>query len=192
MLQAVWFGMPTARIPFSVGDCVDVLFQLNINEYQNTRSLQLILQDVRESESYRDICEKQRERFEEIENGGEIYDSEEVVPTREDIARVYTLLRHDVRMGSHTFSQKDLLSRVNADADRFRTVEDDRSTDRIGYVKMKFILRILGELNICSVDEPGDGIYVIDVNFGAPKTSIESSSLLHRLRAQRQHGGSHA
>jgi hypothetical protein len=75
----------------------------------------------------------------------------------------------------HSFSAKDLLQKINGTW--------DKGVD-IGYVKLKFILCILDELKICSVTEPNPGIYVIDIDFNAPKTSIDSSVLLQRLRAQ--------
>lgn len=172
--QAVWFGMPTARFPFAVGDSVDILFQLNINEYQNVRTLQLILQDVRQSVASRDVCAKEQIRYGQIIEGAKIYESENVIPSRDDIARVYTLLRHDARMGINTFSNRDLMAKVN-----FLD-----NTNHIGYIKMKFILQILDELRVCNISEPGADIYVVEIDFDAPKTNIESSALLRRLRSQ--------
>ncbi|MBE6693349.1 MAG: single-stranded-DNA-specific exonuclease RecJ [Ruminococcaceae bacterium] len=173
--QAVYFGMPTAKIPFGVGDPVDLLFQLNVNEYQGTRTVQLIIQDVREAVSYREECARHQARLEEILGGGSILEGEGIVPDRDDIAEVYKLLRQEVRMGAHSFSIKDLISKING-----TSVGDVR----IGYVKTKLILCILDELKICSVREPDDGIYIIDIDFNAPKTSIDSSELLQKLRAQ--------
>ncbi len=173
--QAVWFGMPTAKIPFCVGDKVDLLFQMNINEYQGTRSVQLIVQDMRESVSYREECQRGDKRFDEILGGDSITEGDSVVPNRDDIAEVYKFLRQEVRMGAHSFSIKDLMQKLNGTRDK---------DGCIGYVKLKFILCILDELNICSVTEPNHGIYVIDIDFNAPKTSVDSSALLQRLRAQ--------
>jgi NTP pyrophosphatase (non-canonical NTP hydrolase) len=33
-ISAVWFGVGSSQLTFEVGDLIDVLFQLNINEYQ--------------------------------------------------------------------------------------------------------------------------------------------------------------
>ena len=43
---AVYFGMATASFPYHVNDRVDLLFRLNINEYQNERTLQLFVQSI--------------------------------------------------------------------------------------------------------------------------------------------------
>ena len=175
MQQAVYFGMPTAKIPFSVGDCVDVLFQINVNEYQGTRSVQLIVQDIRESVSYAEQCSRDKQRFDDVMAGGEIFADEQIVPDRDDIAQVYKLLRQEIRMGTHSFSLKSLMTKING------ALSGELC---IGYVKMRLILRILDELKICSVSEPDDGIYIIDIDFNAPKTSIDSSALLRSLREQ--------
>lgn len=173
--QAVYFGMPTAKIPFAVGDPVDVLFQINVNEYQGVRSVQLIVQDMREATSYTEQRRREADRLGEILAGGEIYADENIVPNRDDIARVYKLIRQEIRMGTHSFSVKGIISKING------AVSGELC---IGYIKMRLILRILDELKICSVEEPDDGIYIIDIDFNAPKTSVDSSVLLQRLRAQ--------
>ena len=173
--QAVYFGMPTAKIPFAVGDCVDVLFQINVNEYQGTRTVQLIVQDMREAAAYTEQCRRDRQRFEDIMAGAEIYAGEHIVPDRDDIAQVYKLLRQEIRMGTHSFSLKSIMTKING------ALSGELC---IGYVKMRLILCILDELKICSVEEPDEGIYIIDIDFNAPKTSIDSSALLRSLRAR--------
>ena len=61
---------------------------------------------------------------------------------------------------------------------------NEQGADEIGYVKLKFILRILDELQICGAEEIGEDIYSFDIFFSASKTSIEKSSILKRLRGQ--------
>ncbi|MBE6585202.1 MAG: single-stranded-DNA-specific exonuclease RecJ [Ruminococcaceae bacterium] len=173
MMQAVWFGMPASRLPVVVGDTADVLFQLNINEYQGVRSLQMILQDVRMSEDYIRACHIEENRFKEIIAGAILSPSENVMPTRDDIACVYTLLRGDARLGYHTFMVRDLLSRIKTGG------------GTLNYVKLRLCLRILDQLGVCSIRESGDGVFVFDVNFSAPKTNVESAPLYQQLKAQR-------
>ncbi len=172
IMQAVWFGMPASRLPVLVGDSADVLFQLNINEYQGVRSLQMILQDARVSETYAKACRSEVERFEDVMAGAPIAPEENIVPTRDDIACVYTLLRGDARLGYHTFVDRDLLTRIKAGG------------GQVDYVKMRLSLCILHQLGVCRIEEPNKGIFVFDVDFSAPKTSVDSSPLYRRLREQ--------
>ncbi len=174
MLQAIRFGMAPSSLPAIAGDTVDLLFQLNINDYQGVRSLQLILQDLRLSETA--ALERRREdiRLAEVLNGAPIASSEGLVPSREEIASVFTVLRTEARAGGVSVSERGLLDRANRAP----------AGASIGTVKLRLILMILTEMGVCRVEDPVDGHYVFAVNFDAPKTTIEVSPLLQRLRRQ--------
>ena len=172
-MQAVWFGTPASTCPFSVSDCVDVMFQLSINEYQNVKSLQLIVKDMRISDDYAEKCRFERERYQQILEGDTFSAAENVLPGRDDIAEVYKLLRRECRIGHNTFSHKTLLSTLNL-----------TSALQINYIKLKFIIAILSELNLCGVKEPGENLYIFDVYCNVAKTNIENSEILKKLRMQ--------
>lgn len=172
-LPALWFGISPSELPVSAGDSADVLFQLSINEYQGVSSLQMILQDVRLSHTYTQACFSEEKRLEEILGGAPIDPAEDVTPTRDDIARVYTLLRGDARLGYHGFSGRDLLGRINADG-----------REKMGYVKMRLSLCILDQLGVCHIQDGEAGDFAFDIDFSAPKTCVESSPLFRQLREQ--------
>ena len=175
ILQAIWFSKPTASLPFVVGDTVDILFQLNINDYQGVRSLQLIIQDMRISEHYTEALRREETRLREVLDGAPITPEEDLVPTREEIAGVFTVLRSDARLGNQTVSERSLLERANRGA----LVQHP-----VSMVKLRLIVRILNEMGVCHIRDPIDGIYIFEVNFAAPKTSIDASPLMRRLRSQ--------
>ena len=54
----------------------------------------------------------------------------------------------------------------------------------IQYVKLKFIIRIMQELQICDVTEPVEDTYVFGFQYQTAKTNIEKSSILRRLKTQ--------
>ena len=173
ILQAIWFGHSAASLPFVAGDTVDALFQLNINDYQGIRTLQLIMQDMRISEQVTRHRLREQERLAQVLAGAPISPEEGLVPTREEIARVFTVLRDDARHGHATVTEKSLLERVAP----------------MGMVKLRLILRILNEMGVCRVRDPLDGIYVFEINFDSPKTSIDASPLMQSLRRQLIAGG---
>ena len=174
ILQAIWFSKPTAGLPFVTGDTVDILFQLNINDYQGVRSLQLIIQDMRISEHLIETERKDSQRLRQVLAGGPISPEEHLVPDRAEIARVFTVLRGDARLGSKTVGERDLLERSNRGT----------AARPIGTVKLRLILRILTEMGVCRVETLTDGTYAFEVNFASPKTSIDASPLLLQLREQ--------
>ncbi len=175
ILPAIWFSMAPQRIPAVVGDPVDLLFQLNVNDYQGVRSLQLILQDLRPSASMMEDIQHRQARYREVLEGAPISESEHLVPDRADIAAVFTILRQDARLGVRTFTEQNLRERVNRSAP---------AAEPMNLLKLRFILRILGEMGVSTTRELGDGVYGFEVNFAAPKTSIDASPLLCSLRKQ--------
>jgi len=173
-IYAVYFGISPAQLHITAGERVDVLFQLNINEFQNERSLQMIVQDLRKSDAYLAEQKRMRDRYEEIRAGDFLEPEEEIyIPTREDFAKVYTFLRREFRQGTTTYSDQALLMAL-----------ENEVPGSINYIKLKYIIRVLQELRICGVTEPEEGYYIFDIYFTPTKTSIDKSSILKKLRSQ--------
>ena len=174
VFTAVWFGRGPADLPFEMTDSVDLLFQLNINEFQNTTSLQLLIQDAKVSEHTEFLLEAQKARYEEIRMGDFYTAEENVLPSREDVAAVYTYLRKEFRMGHTSFPMQRILGNVR-----------DGNGNKFNYIKTKFIIRILQELQICGITEPTTDHFLVDI-FYPNKTNLEKSSILHKLRGQQK------
>lgn len=170
LFPALWFGMPTSALTVRAGDRVDVLFQLNINEYQGAQSLQLILQDLRRSEAERRERETAATRFSDLLSGGPIRTEEGILPDREDMAHVYVCLRNRARHGSHTARTEELRAQLAAGG------------MPMGYVKLMLILRILNEMGVCRIEEVGQDILTYEIEPDAPRTSVDASPLLRSLR----------
>jgi single-stranded-DNA-specific exonuclease len=172
-ITAMYFGVGEGELTAKEGDDVDVLFNIDVNDYKNVRSAQMILHDIRPSEAAVCKLDGERERYEQIRAGGEYRVEEGVIPTRDDFARVYTVLRREFRSGTTVLDIASIIKLVN-----------NPSHDYIGYVKLKYILRILNELNICVVEDEGDEHYRFNIFFNANKTNIEKSSILKKLKSQ--------
>ncbi|MBQ7347737.1 MAG: single-stranded-DNA-specific exonuclease RecJ [Clostridia bacterium] len=174
-MTAVWFGVTPAQMDFELGDTVDMLFQLNINEYQNITSLQMLVQDMRISETYERDYNAQISRYEEIRGGAEYTENEAVLPCRDDLAVVYTALRREFRAGHTVFPMKRLLSMLR-----------NGGAGHINYIKLKFMIRIMQELQICDITEPVPDTYLFEFQYQTTKTNIEKSSILRKLKSQQR------
>lgn len=173
-MTAVRFGVTAEDFSaHEVGEPVDVLFQLNVNEYQGVTSLQMILQDIRPAASVERRLREQALRYEEIRAGDPFDEAEDVIPSRDDIAAVFTALRREFRAGRSVFSMRHILLLL-----------ENRVQEPLGYVKLKFIIRIMQELQICDVTEPQPDTYLFEFQYQPTKTSIEKSSILRKLKAQ--------
>ena len=169
----VYFGVSVSELGFDAGDKIDVLFNVDVNDYKNVKSVQMIIQDARLSESCRQIIAEGKEKYEKI-NAGEGYRTEDnIIPTRDDFAVVYTALRHEFRTGVSVMDMRTILKLVNSS-----------DASRINYVKLKYILRIMNELQICNVVEIDEDIFRFEFFFNTAKTNIEKSSILKKLKGQ--------
>ncbi len=169
---AMFFGVGSNAFDFEDGDTVDLLFNIDINDYRGVRSVQLIVHDIRYSESLSEKYVQSKQRYMNICNGGTFGEQDGILPDRDDFARVYTVLRKEFRSGTSTVKTSSILRLVNDGG------------DEIGYIKLKFILRILDELRICTVEETQNEVYRIDIFFNSSKTSIDRSHILKKLRGQ--------
>lgn len=172
-ISAVWFGMGGLQMPFEVGDRVDVLFQLNINEFQNVVSLQMLVQDVHYAEAHEKEYRAVKARYEAVRMGAEYTEEENILPTRDDMAVVYTALRREFRAGRSVFPMRRLLTLLNG-----------LGHNEINYIKLKFIIRIMQELQICGITESVEDTYVFEFQYQTTKTNIEKSSILRKLKTQ--------
>ena len=170
---AMLFSTPRSRFPYVEGDRVDLLCTVDINEFRDIRTVQLIVQDFKPSQCYESECNEHIARYREVRAGAEFSAAEDLVPAREDFAHVYTVLRREFRQGNDLFPERVLLSMVNCGAQK-----------PINYVCLKYILEVFHELKICGVEEAEPGLYRFDVYFNASKTNIEKSSILKKLRSQ--------
>ncbi len=169
----MYFGVSASELSFDVGDKIDLLFNLDINDYKNIRSVQMIIQDARLSENQERILFDGKRRYEEINAGAEYSPEEDVIPTRDDFAAVYTALRREYRMGTNVLDNRTIMKLVNS---------YDRPS--INYIKLKYILRIMNELQICGIEEIDKDIYRFEIFFNATKTSIDKSSILKKLKSR--------
>ena len=170
---AMYFGIGETEIGCAEGDAVDLLFNVDVNEYRGMRNVQLILQDIRICFEYEAKLADEKQRYEEIRSGGNFRTEEQVVPDRNDFAVVYTTLRKEYRAGTNILDTRTILKLVKA-----------ASEGNMNFIKLKFILRILHELKICEAEEIDTDLYRFNIFFKANKTSIEKSSILKKLKGQ--------
>jgi len=174
-ITAMYFGMTPQRFDFCEGDVVDVFFNVDINEYQGVKSVQMIVKDMKISESYEKALMGDVYRYEYIKGGGDYDDPENVLPTREDFALVYNVLRRESRIGHDLISEKILLSMLKSESPKGKS---------IGYVKMKFIMSVFRELNLCGIEEEEGGYYRFEIYFRTDKANLDKSYILKKLRSQ--------
>ena len=173
-VSAMYFSVSPQSLGIYVGDKVDVLFNLDINEWGGRECVQLIVRDLKPSQSQQSIFVEEKARFEEIKRGASFTQAEDVMPTRDDFAAVYRLVSASIRSGTDTLSHRDITSRFRGDADG----------RKIGYAKLKIIIMVFKELNILNITDISDEVYKFEIHYTTSKTELEKSNILRRLRSQ--------
>jgi len=169
---AMAFRMTVAEIDAYPGDIVDVLFTLDINEFQGNTTLQLIVKDIRlTSEQYE--AEEKDYNISELLIAGEkcsltVGEHIRLIPTREECGVVYSQIKYDVSVHHQVYT-------LRAFCDKLKNK---------GYIyspgKIRLILHILEELQLIEMSMQ-DGMYVFENVPAAAKTNLENSSLYKRL-----------
>jgi single-stranded-DNA-specific exonuclease len=174
-VTAMCFSNSPEALGVCAGDKIDVLFNIDINEWLGRKNVQLIVKDIKATEGAAQTALAERERFAEIWNGAVFTEEENILPSREDFVAVYKCILASSRVGIDTFSHRDLTVRLSKGVD---SVE-------IGYIKLKIIIKVFQELNIMGVDEFEEENYRFSVRY-SQKTNLEKSGLLRRIRNQQR------
>lgn len=174
-ITAMYFSNSPESIGVYTGDRIDVLFNLDINEWLGRKSAQLIIKDLKSSSNRSETEAVERERFDDIWNGAPFTDDENVLPTRDDFVTIYKFVTASCRAGCDTFSHKDMILRLSKNAEG----------NNIGYIKLKIIIKVLQELNLMGIEEISDEVYRFTIRY-APKTNLEKSTLLKKFRNQQK------
>ena len=166
VFNAIMFGADYAVFNYTCGEKIDLMFNLDINEYNNYRSVQLIIRDIRRAESVTSKEEKDAQRYMEVINGAAFKAEECIVPSRNDFALVYRALLSE--KGGCVLES------------RLKSVIGDS----INRIKLLVILDILNEMGLCNVKKGDDGLIEYTVNNVSEKVDLEKSTLLTKLKKQ--------
>jgi len=142
LLQGMYFGMATEDFQYLPTDTVDILFNLSENEFRGTVSAQIIIRDIRFSDSVFDAYDAEINVYEYIKDDI-ILPQKEHIPGREDCAAVFRQLKKhyekypNIPLNAHKFLKTEIKG--------------------VGYIKFRLILDIFSELGFLSITD-NDGI----------------------------------
>ena len=175
-VTAIRFGKSRSELEYYAGDKIDLLFNLSLNEFRGTVSVQLILKAIHLAEGEFAINEAERRRYEDIMQGASFDKGEDILPTRDDIAPVYLWFKR------HYGNTRDDITGVRELLSQFA------SNSRIHYVKLRVILNILNECGIVAIESTGDNGENIryTVNYVKNKVDTERAPTYVKLKYQIQ------
>lgn len=179
-VTAMCFRQTLDELDIYPGDKVDIMFTLDVNEYQNQRNVQLIVKDVRLSEDQYKSEEAERELYRQVmagvpysELGIDGLSADFIVPTRDEFVTVYSTIKRELRVEHEIFSIRALIHLMKTHG------------VKIGYVKMKYILMTFAELNILNIKKLDDEreVYAFKFVYMDSKTNLDKSNIYKKLKA---------
>jgi single-stranded-DNA-specific exonuclease len=173
-LTCMYFSNPPSSLGIYVGDKIDLLFNVDINEWAGRENLQIIVRDLKISEGQRSTVDAEHDRFKEIWSGGKFSSDENIMPCRDDFVVIYKLMLASFRSGVDTLSHREIIAKLKSEYPR----------SQIGYIKLKIIMMVLKELNIMNIEDVSDEVYKFAVHYSTQKTMLDKSTLLRKLRSQ--------
>lgn len=174
-LTGMFFSASPESLGVYVGDKIDVLFNIDINEWAGRKCVQIIIRDIKGNRNAEYQLEAYRERFDSIWSGARFSTADNVIPARDDFAAVYRMIVASVRSGDDTLSVRDIIYKLQQSRDQNTPIE---------YIKVRVIIKVMQELNIIGIEEINPEKFKFRMYSKTTKTELEKSNLLRRLRSQ--------
>jgi len=174
--SAMLFSVSPEEFWLETDDEVDVVFNLETNEFSGNISLQVNIKDIRLSERCLQIEKQNEEMYQKAWNGETTLSPEYFIPERDDFSVVYKHLLNSARCNKESYSYTRLINDIN----RYRL------KNPISYTKAKIIIKVFLELNIISIEEIDDFSFKFKISYSKNKANLEKSNILRKLKTTYQ------
>lgn len=164
-LSAMLFFTSTEQFPYEKGELLDLAASLEINEYNGSRSVSVIVKDIKaHSGDARQILTSRR-IFERFCRGGSLSRAElqSLLPDRNEFALLYRFLRE--KQG-YSHAPETLVSRLG---------------NRLSYGKIRVMLEAMNELGLIQIEE-GLKTSRVTMNRVSGKVDLEAAGIIKKLR----------
>ena len=189
-VTALYFGVSSAALPFFPGDTADIVCNMDINSFQNNKTVQLIIRDIRHSRQYRDMIVRKTSQYKVIRTGMKLPGGFELIPSRDDFKLVYLYLRKKIQ-SKHTLISENVEfipdeRYISVDMPYLSSKIIAETKNRIGILKLLIIMDIFVETGII-VREESEGFPMLQKialgNISAQnKINLEHSEFLQELK----------
>lgn len=179
VFYAVAFGMIADELDFVRGEKLCIVGNLNINDFQGTKNVQIIVRDISCCEETEKALIAAGERYEKIHNGETILKTENILPSRDDFKKVYLFLKKSIQTGKDVHTVHSIHSEIN-----------DVS---LSPEKIQFIIDIFNETRVFGIEmlsssgeENGFGHNRMrfKMSFSNSKVNLEKSSIYKWIKSR--------
>ena len=169
------FGVTAEQFPYEPGDVLDLAVQLECREFRGQESLTVLLKDMRLSHMDPGKLLADQEGYDKYKRGDPLSDEERqrLLPSREDFAAVYRMLKSREGWRSHLLS---LLYRLRA--------------AKIPLSRLRVVLDVLEEHGLITQEKQGE-IFRIRLLPTTQKVDLFDSKLLSAIETSGERGCRH-
>ena len=163
-ISAICFGYNLIGEGFSVGDRVDVVCSVNINEFRGNKTVQLIVRDVDYSEWTWNEIEEIEDEFACIK-AADTYKGKHLIPKRDEFAAIYKILKADGYIKGKQITIMKLMA----------------SLPEISYLKALIILEVFCECDLISWTQTATATYYIQRLETTEKKNLYATPMIQKL-----------
>lgn len=159
-----YFGKSLIEFDYRENDLVDIVCEVNVNEYRSSKSLQLVVHDLRLGVNLLASNADKRKKCEDLECNHAL-----LLPTRSDIGFTYKFLLHSFKNGKKIFNIDTLSNLINKDC-----------LCNLNYEQAYYSLKILMELGVVCANIEGISLNVSSI-VNDKKFSLGDSEIFERI-----------
>lgn len=170
--NAFCFNSQQEKLGIVKGDCIDIVFNFNINNYKNKDYVQFIIRELKLSDELEQNINHQILVYDKYKNNLELtqIELENIIPNRDDFIVVYRYLTKYSLNNCCNLVKKLLPRQVSSE-----------SSKEINFAKTMICLEVMYENSLIDLSFDNDNI-IIKINKNAPKIDLFDSKILNLLR----------
>lgn len=160
------FGSSVDELDLCVGDTIDILANLDINEFQGKKTVQLLIRDLSLEKSALRAFTNETLEFEEIISNSYPCGCCDI-PSREDFGSVYTLLRN-----------------MNAEERTLLGTRIVSARTKLSYCKIRVIFAVMEEFGLCSFQYENAEVFRFTLTPNPTRADLSSSLILRSIQGK--------
>ncbi len=171
-ITAMCFSASPEELDVYAGERVDILYNIDVNEFRGERTPQLIVRAIRKSESElareaedEEIYRKMRASAADACGNPALH-----IPRREDFAALYRILRHEIAMDRTRHTARGIMALT-------------AGLLPMTYVKVRLALDIFDEMGLLCVRAVDGGAFELTARVCETKIRLDQSRILSALHA---------
>ena len=169
LATAIYFGMPYDRFVFSEGDTVDIMCNMDLNDFRGTLSVQIVVKDIRMCERDELLKAHYENAYSSIDSGVEVAH----IPTMTDFKAAFLYLKSKISSPDTEYAF-DIWNCAKDITRQYSTM--------CSHLKFNIILDVFAEMNLICLSRINKETVNVTLCKTEGKVNLENSEYLKNLK----------